>query len=281
MSLRKKVLLLAGTFALIVFAVLLLANLVVKPEPVYEGKSLSDWLKLWREERFHSGKYSGHPDQEAALRASERAVRAIGEEGIPFLLQSLRCRNSGFKVELRNRIPARWQRTLHLAPGPFDSQMPGLDGFHILGPAGKPALPALIELAGSRHPDVRRQAISALGALGPAGEPAIPLLINCLTNDDWQTRQYAAMSLCAIHQQPHVVIPALVRYLEFLKTLPLTAEDVYCVNSLRAFGTNAKPAVPLMLELLQSTNEHKRSAVTNSLPLIDPEAARRAGITTP
>jgi len=53
-------------------------------------------------------------------------------------------------------------------------------------------------------------------------------------------------------------------------------QDTYCVDYLSMWGTNAKPAVPLILDLLQSTDWDKRLAVTNSLPRIDLEAAKRA-----
>ena len=79
-----------------------------------------------------------------------------------------------------------------------------------------------------------------------------------------------------IGKQPNVVIPALIEYLKFLKTLSLTAEDIYCLSFLPFWGTNAKPAVPVILELLESPDVRKREAVTNYLPMIDPEAAERA-----
>ncbi len=243
-------------------------------EPVYRGKYLHVWIEEWRANEFPTTNWATHSDK--ARQEAADAVRAIGADAIPFLLESLRIKQPSIKSRLLKIIPARWHDALHLNYGPYDSQIPGLDGFAILGPLGAPALPELMKLAQDGNANHRRWAVGALGSLGSAGEPAVPFLIQCLTNSDWQTRQVAAWGLCTIRQRPETVIPALVQYLKFTQTLTATAEDAYCINYLVFWGTNAQPAVPLILGLLESPDWHKRNAVTNCLPRIDPEAGERA-----
>jgi hypothetical protein len=260
----------AGVIALFVW------KSVPPPEPVYRGKPLRVWLDEWRANEFPTTNWATRSDK--AKQEAADAVRAIGPDAIPFLLKSLRFKHPSIKSRLREIIPARWHSALHLNYGPYDSQIPGMDGFAILGPLGAPALPQLIKLGQDGEANHSRWAVGALGSLRSAGDPAIPFLIQSLTNADWQTRQMAAWSLCTINKQPDIVIPALIEYLKFLKTLSLTAEDIYCIDYLTFWGTNAKPAVPVILEFLESPDVRKREAVTNCLPRIDPEAAKCAHV---
>ena len=48
--------------------------------------------------------------------------------------------------------------------------------------------------------------------------------------------------------------------------------------SLKAFGAEAKQAVPALLELLKDEDEYARGAAAEALGQIDPEAAAGAGV---
>ena len=48
--------------------------------------------------------------------------------------------------------------------------------------------------------------------------------------------------------------------------------------ALWSFGTNGKPAVAALVELLSDTNQDVSFAATNALKAIDPEGAARAGV---
>jgi hypothetical protein len=50
------------------------------------------------------------------------------------------------------------------------------------------------------------------------------------------------------------------------------------VELLGQMGTNAQPAVPMLLTLLNDLDLDVREALTNSLPSIDPDAATKAGV---
>jgi HEAT repeat protein len=53
-----------------------------------------------------------------------------------------------------------------------------------IGPAAEPAVPALIKAVADANPNVRRAAVSALGQIGPAAEPAVPVLIKALADPE-------------------------------------------------------------------------------------------------
>jgi hypothetical protein len=53
-----------------------------------------------------------------------------------------------------------------------------------------------------------------------------------------------------IHLRSEIAVPALIQYLEFAKTSPSIFELRDAMQSLAAFETEAKDAVPVMLSLL-------------------------------
>jgi HEAT repeat protein len=107
-------------------------------------------------------------------------------------------------------------------------------------------------------------------------EPAILFFIQCLTNTCEIIREEGAVGLGQVGQQPEIAIPALMNYLESARTSLNSFEARAAVTALGGFGTNAEPAVPLLLSFLNHSAPDVREAVTNYLPAIDPEAAARA-----
>src|SRR5207245_10544595 len=121
-------------------------------------------------------------------------------------------------------------------------------------------------------------AVWSLGKSGGAARPAIPLLIECLTNDDSAIRGDAALGLASVRLNSETVVPALLRYLEFAKTLNGNGELCTAISAVGIFGTNAKSAIPALLPLLNHSDEYVRTSVTNYLPMIDRETAARVDI---
>lgn len=154
----------------------------------------------------------------------------------------------------------------------------GAHGLAALGTnAPSTVVPKLIEIA-THHPeeDGRYIAVFALSRLGLRAQPAILFFIQCLTNTCEIIREEGAAGLGQVGQQPGIAVPALMKYLESARTSPNSFEARAAVSALGKFGTNAKPAVPLLLSFLNHPAADVREAVTNYLPAIDPEAAARA-----
>src|SRR5688572_15566759 len=71
-----------------------------RPEPVYHGKPLSTWAQQYGSNRWSSN--------QAAAREAELAIRQIGSDAVPFLLDQLRTEESRTKKRLRELLPRTW-----------------------------------------------------------------------------------------------------------------------------------------------------------------------------
>jgi HEAT repeat protein len=237
-------------------------------EPVYQGKTLTAWLEQFSTNHFtHRGSTA---DKEA-----EEAIRQIGENALPVLLELIAAKESAFEKKVAAILPKRWQRRLESQQAWYRRTL-ATAGFVALGPIAKPAVPALMGLASSENPDIRRHAVYALGHLGSAAQPAIPLLIERLEDPVEVVRGDAMNGLAGIHLQQELVVPVFIQYAadpEKDSGLRYTA-----IQGLGYFGSQAKAAVPTLLRLLNDSDSNIRLGVTNYLRLVDPEAAAAAGL---
>jgi len=262
--------------AVIAVAVVFLGWRIFNPrEPVYHGQPLSAWVRQFGTNSFGRGSKSSAEE-------AERAIQQIGADALPFLLRQVRASDSTLKKKLRATVPGNWHNRLGLRDRSQDIRRLGARGFHALGTNAAPAAPALIEIA-IRHPDddARYIAVFGLRKLAPIGEPVIPFLTQCLTNSDDRIRDEAAIAFGGMRDRPEFVVPILIQYLQFAKNSTHTYECSDTVGLLGRFGTNAKAATPILLELLNHPVADVRSEVTNWLPRIDAEAAAKAGVKQP
>jgi hypothetical protein len=244
------------------------------PEPRYQGKRLSVWMKGYGlGEGWEGLNYSGTDD----------AVRHMGTNAIPYLLWLLHAKDSGSKVFLM-RLAGR--------PPFLDSRAEtgyrrACKAFAALGPTGQPAIPELVSIAfgpnaadsiasdlaaqslasigadsvpplikalADSSPRVRDVAISALGQIGPSAEPAVPALLKALTNSNDNNRVNAASALGLIGKQPTLVVPALAQALRD----PYFNVRNYAAISLRKIGKEPGVAVPALIKAVDDANEGVR-----------------------
>ncbi len=236
-----------------------------RPEPVYNVKTLTQWA-----EQFGSNNWSGGFD---SAKEAKTAIQKIGTNSVPFLIDLIRSTESPMRIKLRQVMPRSWHTRLHLQEQTQQMRRTGAHGLAALGPdAAAVALPDLIDIA-SHHPneDARYVAVFAIRVLGEGAEPAIPFLIQCLTNSVNIIRDDAALALGSMHLQPDVCVPALTAYLN-----SVTAKGDWelgdAIEALSQFGTNAKPALPILIRLSSRLNhsDYAHSQVTNALTRIDP-----------
>jgi HEAT repeat protein len=239
-------------------------------EPVYEGKPLRFWLRQWA---------ATHLDGDGGNMGlqTETAIRQIGTNAIPIYLDALTAHESALKLRLLTLVPGRWAGRLPTS-NVYEYRLLGAYGLIALGAEAKPAVPALIALLKDANPDVRATAAFTLQGLGPVASAALPSLISCLQDSSYTVQYHAILGIGQIRQEPERVIPLLISYLD--KPLdPRWAGLRNCaICSLRQFGTQAKPAVPILLRLLQDSHASIRSDVTNALKVIDPDVAVNAGV---
>jgi hypothetical protein len=175
---RKRALLLAVCLLLATALVALLAR---DSEPHYQGRSLSKWLVVYRN-------YSGS-------REAEQAIRTIGTNALPYLLQWIR------------QEPPFWRQAMfRVLPKPISQRvynliiMPGYDraaratwAFGILGTNAASAIPELTTMIHDpTRPNTAGRAIVALSSLGP---PAFPHMTAALSNTNHPYRGQIAFFL--------------------------------------------------------------------------------------
>ena len=255
-------------FALLSLAALGLVWLLLparESEPVYQGKPLRYWLAL-----YTSG--SGDVIEHAAQ--ADEAIRHIGTNAIPTLLEMLQEKDSFLKL--------KWMALLekqHFIQPPQPAYVHNHQAalaFYRLAATASDAVPTLVQIyRGKISGGSQYATLDALGGIGPpAGPAATPVLLDALTNSANDSHLLALFAIRRIHGQPEVLLPVLINELK--------DSDVYvrlnAVEALAAYRLASKPAVPALVALLNDPNSSVRVQATNALKAIDPESAAKAGI---
>jgi HEAT repeat protein len=122
----------------------------------------------------------------------------------------------------------------------------------------------------NQAPGRRAMAARNLGGFGPAGKAAIPALMQAVQNSDSAVHEAAITSLGKIHSQPDVVIPFLIKYLSDDDL------DDEAATALGEYGRLARPAVPKIIPLLHGDDDDAQVAARDALLKIDPVALTNA-----
>ncbi len=286
MGKKRRLLLIA--IAVVAFGILAWFLLVAREssEPVYGGKPLLFWI-----DQYHSNANILPIDagRQSAAGQARDAIRAMGTNAFPILLEWAGNRDSTVKLRLRKLIIAtHWAYLtgLRLRISPSEYHYRAIVAFQVFQSDGAPAVPGLLHLLGDPDDEVRLTAMQCLQEIGPPANAAVPALVGCLKDTNIIVRQFATGALGSIHGGPEIVVPALIEILtETNRTAAspgIAAEYTYlCGNaiySLGKFGPEARSAVPVLLPLLNDQTASIRRLTTNALNQIDPAAAARAGV---
>jgi HEAT repeat protein len=155
----------------------------------------------------------------------------------------------------------------------------GAFGFVALGMKAKPFVPSLMALNRDQDQRTRYLALFALRCLGPEASEALPEMIECLHDPDMTIRSEAAMGIGEIHIEPEKSVHILMDFLDKYRTDRMQwfpRDDA--IRSLAKFGAQARPAVPILIGLLNDREKGIREAATNALREIDADAAAQAGV---
>jgi hypothetical protein len=154
-----------------------------KPEPVYNGRTLSSWVL--------------DPGSSSYLSfGAKEAVLSAGPDGIPVYLKWLQYKQSTLKkaehflaVRCNRWFGPCWRTDDPRQRGPWGAQL----AFAVLQDKGQDAIPALFsQITRSGSVD---SFLPALRCLGSIGRPAIPALITLTTNDNSDIREWSAGTL--------------------------------------------------------------------------------------
>jgi hypothetical protein len=192
---RKHRKLLAATlFA--VLAITIVVLLAHEPEPRYNGRSLSSWLKAYAAIYETTGTTQTIPDVGEAV----HAIQAIGTNALPLLLKWIQQEPPSWQQAAHRKLPKRlWNtapaRLLIDGPG-YEKASHAMNAFDILGTNAAPAIPGLVKLmTGTTN---RTIVARAIGALGGIGVPALPYLITALSNTNQPGRHLIPFRIQAI-----------------------------------------------------------------------------------
>jgi HEAT repeat protein len=287
---RKRIkIVLAG---LLVAAISVLVWQLLRPrEPVYEGQSLTAWLRRSAGDDEVASNDSDPPRDPAgaeryfeAAREAELArthatnvIRLIGTNAIPQLLKLAASKNSGPKKFLLAHVPEgwfvrrgfwNWYRSYRYKT--FKDHELALEGFRILGPDARSAVPTLVTLLDDPDWDTCASAADSLYYIAPAAEEAIPALTRHLNG--WLNVR-ASGALANMPWRPDLMVPGLTRNLQS----PINSEVLWMtLERLGGCGAPAKAAVPAITPFLGHPNPNVRKAATNALREIGARAAANA-----
>ncbi len=268
-------------FAFGVFVGIALAGfawLVLRPhEPSFQGRPLSVWLhKVYPTGAY----YLELPSPEAA-----DALSSIGTDALPTLLRMAGAPNTmGRRVleQFASEYPF-----LHLPLAVEDNEL-AVWGFKVLGPRARPAVPALARLLNDADPLVQLNAARALGGIGRGASEAVPALVMALQKPvaaQWQSIPFREAVAAALGEIGPAALPALpqlaaltnvlsaelamaklkgeslVPFIDRLKNTSDQRQWGRTARMVAELGTNAEPAVPLLLSALNSTNSLQEQAL--------------------
>jgi hypothetical protein len=245
-----------------------------KREPEYQGKGLRTWLS---EARYES-------NWEARGRA-EAAVRHIGTNAIPTLLEMLRQKDS----PLASKLIPWWSRhiaAMHHLPSSiqfphwYRNQAQILNseaerGFEILGTNAQQTVAALMEVYEQNiSPSCELRAGGALSAIAVAAPSTVPSFLRWAASTNQSVRLIAVRILAQGQHEPSLVVPALSKCLSDTNN----GVRMFAAQGLGWYGAEARQAVPALVPLLSDPNGNVRAIATIALKKIDPEAAANAGV---
>jgi len=230
----------SGWFAAGLVFVVLLAGLaaawvfVIRPpgrEVAYEGVSLSEWIRRYQ-------RSDAAPDA-PEMRPILAAVRRIGTNRLPELVRSMAYDPAPRRIRtarLGRAIP-RFIRSPRILGYLLDDEEEyransATAALVILGPGALPELPELARLADGGECQVAAR--RAMWVLVHVGDQGMAPLMNVVTNLHHPNR-------------------------------------VFAVDFIGDFGTNAKPAIPWLVEALEDPSQAVRVRAKASLKKIQPE----------
>lgn len=240
---------------------------LIRREPAYQGRPLSSWFKLYCASGRYSGTENPFDHKEAA-----RAIRAIGTNALPFLLEKL----------FNTRPDAPWEtnvwRFLRRLPEPIrfppfvSANTIRSEAGNAIGEIRPPAALLLPRLETALHDTNHihyHAAIWLLGTIGEGAEQGVPYLLRELAIPDWGRQFGAEFALGRLGPAAKDAVPALAEFVSSPSTHRVVRRKA--VQTLGDIGMAASNAVPaLSSHLLTETNLNLRSEAAVALCKIDP-----------
>jgi hypothetical protein len=278
-------------------------------EPVYQGKTLSQWLKIYNHPEFPTANdpfpgsprpilaepYDGAHDTNYGAKYAQRewteltrrrveaaaAVLHIGTNALPFLLrwldQDLPMPWKAKLVTVRNKLPKMFQggRVVNwwLVTSDGDRLALADSGFTLLGSNASPAVPELTRRMNTRKSSSGTYAILALAVIGTNGvSPMLAALTNTNTCEMYRVT-------IVLHLEPSIKIMGTNAGLAIEVLAKCVADKDPAVASVSAvalspygrLGWQTRQALPTLTALLNDSDPYVRNCATNALYQIAPD----------
>jgi hypothetical protein len=256
-----------------------------QPEPIYNGKHLSEWLLELNTPRKS---------------VAQDAIRHMGSNALPLLCRELLVTDSNLKLKWMDLAGKQQLFQLKFVPA-SDRHEHAREAIMILGPVAQSAIPALIEAF--KQGNVGHH-ISPYDPFSTIGGASIPPLVSACTNEDKWVRFFAVRALQRFPNHAPAVVPQLLRSLKdpdsrvrygaigsFMHvrglpdvTVPALAEmltdadaDVreLAAEALGLYGSEAKAVTPALLAALADNDAIVRGFAACAVAKIDPAEAKR------
>jgi hypothetical protein len=274
-----------------------------KPEPMYNGRSLSKWEGIYK---ICLDSDAPGERENAMAREAVKAAHEMRTNIIPIALKDIQCETPAWPRQFAEKIEesdflSRWCPNSIWMLLNEDRGRDGMIYFRMLGPDGSPAVPDLTRVMNqTKSVQVRVQAMFALGHIGSEGlKPltaaltnprfpdhpravyaigialdngadaslVVPLLINTITNSDDTIFEAAVRVLSPRRLEPQSVVPALIDCLGSTNSVRRNE----AIKDLREYGDKAHSAVPYLIKALGDPDESVRYFATNALEKTAPE----------
>jgi hypothetical protein len=220
---RRKMMI--GFLALVACGILVVAFWPEKPEPVYDGRKLSEWLRIVATSR------NGWSEEHT------KAIDALGTNSIPFLLEWL-AYEPGLPKKAQFKLAEISPEWLPLQGPSEDSKLhrawAAYSALTVFREKAEPAIPQLLSYATNfargrgkglpTDPDLSMYALIAIG------RPAVPAILNLMTNENTNTRALIMRHAFHLCSEPSVLA-------QFERSLDDPDQEVRyaATNSLQAY----------------------------------------------
>ena len=226
-------------------------------EPVYQGRTLSSWLD------HHVPSNAARPPYNSpGWHQAEEALRAIGTNGIPTLVEMIRAKELSPMMQKFLRMAARyrWTRINHRSA--MERNEEAEYAFSVLKTNAASAVPQLMKIyKANASPSSQRCAALALQSIGRPAQAALPLLLQDFTHTNREVRFYAVSAVMNIGGDPAVVIPALT---SALKDSNVSVRWNALVG-LQNFGKGARSVVPEIAKMLNDPGMVGNTSITQAV----------------
>lgn len=179
-------------------------------EPVFEGRTLTSWL-----DHHVASSAASPPYNSPGWKKADEAIRHIGTNAIPTLLEMIRARDRPPFVLKLMETARRLGFTRSMYRYANWRHEEAEYAFQMLGTNAASAVPELIRIYEQDiSPSSQRCAARSLGHIGRGAQAALPALIQRFAHTNGDVRFYAVSSVMDIGGEPGIVVPALTSALQ-------------------------------------------------------------------